>query len=154
VNSETLNIKAIYDSIVEAISYLSGIEKVLLTADIDTSSVFVSDKLSIVTILSNLITNAVKYRRDNVESYVKFSFKVVGGIATIIVEDNGEGIPEDKFQQVFEMFYRNTNKTEGSGLGLYIVKQNVAKLNGKIELESKTGEGSKFTVTIPNMNTD
>lgn len=153
VNCETLDIKAIYDSIIEGISYINGFESVTFTTEIDTEHTFVSDKLSIVTILSNLITNAVKYRRENVASFVRFTFKLIGDSALLIVEDNGEGIPEDKYQQVFEMFYRNTNKSEGSGLGLYIVKQNVAKLEGVISLESKLGVGSKFTVTVPNKYT-
>ncbi len=150
VNCELLDIKAIYEGIVEGISYIDGFDSVAMIAEIDSEQKFASDKLSIVTILSNLITNAVKYRREQVASFVKFVFRIEGPNAVFTVEDNGEGIPEDKFQQVFEMFYRNTNKTEGSGLGLYIVKQNVIKLEGTITLESKPGVGSKFIVVVPN----
>ena len=66
------------------------------------------------------------------------------------VEDNGEGIEESKLPHIFDMFYRATEKSEGSGLGLYIVKKVADKLEASILVESQELEGTTFKVTIPN----
>jgi signal transduction histidine kinase len=65
------------------------------------------------------------------------------------VEDNGQGIALENQDKIFEMFYRASIGTSGTGLGLYIVKEAVAKLNGEIKVSSVPGDGSKFTVFLP-----
>ena len=150
VNLEPLSMQTIYNEVLESISYIKGHETIQHISEIDSNTIFASDKIRITTIISNLINNAIKYRRHIPDSYVKFTFKANGKEGVITVEDNGEGIPENKFQLIFEMFYRNSNSAEGSGLGLYIVKQNASKLNGTVDLKSTPGQGSKFTITIPN----
>ena len=70
--------------------------------------------------------------------------------AIIVIEDNGIGIPVDLQQRVFDMFYRATESSEGSGLGLFIVKETVERLGGAIELASVPGEGTTFRLVIPN----
>ena len=67
----------------------------------------------------------------------------------IVLSDNGTGIAPDIQKKVFEMFYRGTNTSKGSGLGLYIVKNAVKKLSGSILLESKEGEGTTFSIDLP-----
>ena len=57
---------------------------------------------------------------------------------------------KDQLEKIFKMFYRVSSKVMGSGIGLYIVKEVIVKLNGKIEVKSKLGEGSTFTLKIPN----
>ena len=66
------------------------------------------------------------------------------GRISILVKDNGPGIPSDRIKQIFEPFY--TTKEEGTGLGLYITKQLVEKNGGKISVKSKIGEGTKFVL--------
>jgi signal transduction histidine kinase len=66
------------------------------------------------------------------------------------VKDNGEGIPDHLKDKVFEIYYRANNKTSGAGLGLFICKEAVRKLKGTIELETKLGQGSTFSVNLPN----
>ena len=68
---------------------------------------------------------------------------------TFSVEDNGDGIAEDHQDKIFNMFYRASEKASGSGLGLYIVKETLEKMNGTISHQSTLGKGSLFTVTIP-----
>lgn len=102
-------------------------------------------------ILNNLISNAIKYRRHSRRSsYVKIVAKVTPDKASIIIEDNGIGIAQSKVNKVFDMFYRASEASEGSGLGLYIVKNVVEKMNGSILLTSKEKTGSTFTIDIPN----
>ena len=68
--------------------------------------------------------------------------------------DNGIGIEKDKLARIFEMFYRATEQSDGSGIGLYIVKNAVEKLGGSISVESKIGSGTIFTILLPNRLTE
>ena len=111
---------------------------------------FRSDDISIKIILNNLLSNGFKYqKKDSDNKLVSLNIKVANNLATIIVSDNGIGIPEKNLKDVFSMFFRGANDEIGSGFGLYNVKDALGKVNGKIEVESKENEGTTFTVTIP-----
>jgi signal transduction histidine kinase len=100
-------------------------------------------------ILGNLISNAVKYHNINQPSpYIKVIFNKLGDRIEISVEDNGHGIPKDSLEKIFQMFYRANANTEGTGLGLYIVQEALAKINGKISVTSDYGKGATFTVLL------
>lgn len=114
------------------------------------SSKFRSDDISIKIIINNLLSNSFKYqKKDNEDKQVSLSINVESGVAKIVVEDNGVGIPEQNLKDVFTMFFRGSHEEIGSGFGLYNVKDALGKVNGKIEVESTVNEGTKFTVTIP-----
>ena len=150
VKHEYVKIEEIYADIVESIGFMSGYGSLHHASSMDAASPFVSDETAIITILNNLITNAVKYRRPVNDSFVRFTYKCDSEKAMLQVADNGEGIPKDKTSLIFDMFYRNSVTADGSGLGLYIVKQNVQKLGGSIEVASEPGVGSTFTIWLPN----
>jgi signal transduction histidine kinase len=67
----------------------------------------------------------------------------------ITVEDNGRGIPAESMDKIFDMFYRATEDSKGSGLGLYIVKETVQKMGGKIHVKSALGAGTTFVLELP-----
>ncbi len=111
---------------------------------------FRSDDISIKIIINNLLSNAFKYqKKDSNDKQVSLEIKVESGTATIVVSDNGIGIPEQNMKDVFSMFFRGAHEEIGSGFGLYNVKDALGKVNGKIDVESVVNEGTKFTVTIP-----
>jgi signal transduction histidine kinase len=71
--------------------------------------------------------------------------------AVITVEDNGLGIPKDRLDKIYDMYYRaGNNKRQGQGLGLHIVLEIVKKLDGKIQVDSEEGKGTRFTIQLPN----
>lgn len=111
---------------------------------------FYSDKMKLQIILANLISNAIKYRDPLKESYMNIQIRLSTIAAEIVISDNGIGIPVKYQNQIFDMFFRATERSEGSGLGLYLVKQTVAKLEGEIIIESEQGKGTTFKVYIPN----
>jgi signal transduction histidine kinase len=109
-----------------------------------------TDKTRLTVILNNLISNAIKYHnKDNSSQWIKVNIFPSGKDLNIVVSDNGLGISKEQQSRIFEMFYRGTEKSNGSGLGLYIVKETIEKMNGSIQVESKEGIGTSFTVTIP-----
>jgi len=81
---------------------------------------------------------------------LKIKVSVTVTHATIIFEDNGIGINQDLQEKVFNMFFRATEKSEGAGLGLYIVKEAIDKLGGTIEMKSTFGQGTQFTMRVIN----
>ena len=102
-------------------------------------------------LFNNLIINAIKYNKP--EGKVGVTVTSEQNEIIITVEDTGVGIPEDSRVRIFERFYRvdkgRSKKVGGTGLGLSIVKHIVNYYNGSIELQSKIGEGTKFTVRLP-----
>lgn len=106
------------------------------------------DQIRIEQIIDNLLVNVVKYAPGRP---VRVSLGRVGGIATLVVDDQGPGIAEDKQQTIFERFERGDASTSagGLGLGLFIVKEIVDGQGGSIRVESRVGEGARFIVELP-----
>ncbi|NVJ49322.1 MAG: response regulator [Gammaproteobacteria bacterium] len=109
------------------------------------------DKVKVAQILINLLGNAVKFTLPSTQ--VSLELSCVQQQLIISVADQGEGIPEQELKNVFKPFHQLPNKqqnvTQGSGLGLTIVSELCAFLDGSVALESEVGVGSRFTVSIP-----
>jgi signal transduction histidine kinase len=111
----------------------------------------VADRAGLKQVLINLLDNAIKYNREGGAVTVRLD---VGGQGVVVkVADTGEGIPAQDLPHVFEKLYRVERRqgryVEGSGLGLSIVQRIVEQHGGGISVESRVGEGSTFTVTLP-----
>jgi PAS domain S-box-containing protein len=102
-------------------------------------------------VTSNLISNAVKYTPAS--GQVRIGYQIENNILTFWVADSGIGIPSNELESLFTKFYRATNarkeRAQGTGLGLYIVKQSVEMLGGQITVQSQQDVGTTFTVVIP-----
>ncbi len=147
-----VNIKEITDDIVLYLKQNPDYEKITVSLDICQVCVFFSDSFRIKVILQNLISNAFHYHDKNKSvNEVKIMFKSNKEKAYFEIWDNGIGIPEAYQQKVFDMFFRANTHTKGTGLGLYIVKDAIDRLNGEITLQSKENEYTKFSITIPNL---
>lgn len=145
-----IDISAMVQDIFENVCH-SPTSKVVCTHESHGSTVFYSDQKRVLSVLNNLISNAVKYsRKGHTESYVKVKIETDDNWCVIVVEDNGEGIPYEHQEKVFNMFYRASTTSTGSGLGLFICFEVIKKLEGQISLKSVPGQGSIFRVAIPN----
>lgn len=114
----------------------------------DNSNLILGQKDKFLQIAINIIENSIKYSNDNTKIDVKsFSSK---SYYYFKVKDNGIGIPKEDLPRIFERFYRvdKARKSGGTGLGLAIVKHIVKTFGGKIEVDSKVGEGTEFTLKI------
>ncbi len=117
---------------------------------LEQTEVFRSDEAVLKIVLNNLLSNAFKYQRSTSDSkFVDLNINVQKGTATITVKDNGIGIDQSHINDVFNMFYRATSESTGSGFGLYNVKDALRKLSGDIKVSSQLGQGTEFKVTIP-----
>ena len=135
----------------ERMQFMPGYERIRKDIFIDGESPFYSDHYRLSLILNNLISNAIKYSDPQKEnSFIHISITLREDKVLLIFKDNGIGIENGYIQKVFNMFFRATEKNEGAGLGLYIVKEAVEKLGGTIELESQVGKGTMFKIELPN----
>lgn len=123
---------------------------VSFSLEVSGSTKIQSDKYRMDTLLKNIIGNAAKYRKTGEnEHWVKVSISSLNNQHIIRVSDNGTGITEKSMPKIFDMFYRGSSSVSGTGLGLYICKEIVVRLEGTIEVESVYGVGSSFTITVP-----
>lgn len=98
-------------------------------------------------ILLNLTSNAIKYSDGNKEAFIEYTQEVIDGYSVLVVKDNGIGIDLEKHKDevfgLYKTFHSNENST---GIGLHITKNQIEAMGGKIEVESKVGEGTTFKV--------
>lgn len=109
-----------------------------------------TDRTRLRIILHNILSNAVRFQKSDVPTppSITVSSRKIGDLLLIQIEDNGEGIPVDQQRDIFRMFYRGSEKSSGSGLGLYIAKEAATRIGGNISVQSSAGKGAIFTVKI------
>lgn len=109
---------------------------------------FYSDHWRLKVILNNIISNAIRYRNGR-EPIINVNVTVEDDVAKVVIEDNGKGIEKEHLPNLCKMFYRATDDGAGSGLGLYIVKEAIDKLEGTITIQSEFGKGTTVGLVIP-----
>ncbi|PTB97947.1 hypothetical protein C9994_00550 [Marivirga lumbricoides] len=151
IEYQSIKLDDLLDSIVHDIKYYDNSEKVKLIRMYDSDFEICTDVKRLHIILSNLVTNAVKYHNfhQDAEPYIKISAVKNTEYYEIHVEDNGLGIPEEFHSKIFDMFFRAHQGSQGSGLGLYIVIDTLNILNGKISFTSKLRKGTIFKIQLP-----
>lgn len=147
--------KGIVDETISFYRFLPGFDMINFEVSITGDNQVYSDPFRLRIILNNLLSNAIKFRDESKpQSFVKINVRSSWENLYITVEDNGIGIQEEHAKNVFGMFQRFTEFSEGSGLGLYIVRKAVDQLKGKISFSSLFGSGTLFNLVIPNMGSN
>jgi len=137
------------EEVLDNLSFSEVAKGIKITLDINPELIVFTDAGRLKVILNNLISNAYKYHRFDIQSpFIAIRAFAGGKGIQIEIEDNGIGIEEEHHKKIFEMFYRASENSEGSGLGLYIVKETLEKIGGTISVSSIKGEGSTFTVVL------
>ncbi len=120
--------------------------------DVGLLPVIAADGLQMGQLLQNLLSNAMRYARPGVPPQIRVrSEPRPGRQVAIIVEDNGRGIAQEHLASLFKPFFRpqEADQTDGMGMGLAIVRRIAERHNGMVTVDSQPGEGSKFTVVLP-----
>lgn len=147
---EKINLQHLIDQTFTDLNYLKGANEISRDVKIEGIE-FYSDPWRMGEIFRNLISNAIKYRDfSKNDSFIRISIKIASDRTTILFEDNGIGISKANLTKIFEMFYRASEQSDGSGLGLYIVKNAVDKLGGILKVTSEIGKGTSFELKLPN----
>jgi len=147
---EPLRIQSIVETVITGLHYLDckdfSINECILASD---EGIFLCDKSRLSIILNNLISNSIRYRHPARKPEVEIKVLKTRDQLEISVSDNCIGINEQHLDKIFNMFYRTSDHSTGSGLGLYIVKETVKKLSGTIEVKSVVNQGSTFRISLP-----
>lgn len=147
---EQIDFNKLLQEVIADVKFNKGAKEIQLRYTPDTSFSFFSDYTQLKIILGNLVGNAVKYHQvEQADPFIAVRFFFKQNELIIEVEDNGTGIAKQYQEKIFNMFFRASTQSEGTGLGLYIVGEAVAKLQGKIKVTSEVGKGSTFTVSLP-----
>ena len=102
-------------------------------------------------IIDHLVDNSFKFRnKKQLYPFCEITGSKMKSFTLIKIKDNGRGISQEHLEKIFIMFHRATADVLGSGLGLFIVKSIVDKIEGEIQVFSKIGEGTEFLIFIPN----
>lgn len=151
IKSELVNFDTLLSDILLELAQGNEYNVVKTSFAIYGESPFYSDLFRLKTILRNLISNAIKYARKEAESTVHIKVTIDSNFCEIAVEDNGQGIRQSELERIFDMFHRANESSDGSGLGLYIVKELIDKLGGNIKVSSTYGKGSVFMLQLPSL---
>ena len=150
VVAEPVEVRAIFREVLENMRYYPNADAINITLDIPHEVVVTSDPMRLQIIFGNLITNAIKYhdyRKAN--PFIHIGYEQSESSLSVRIQDNGSGIHEESLPRIFEMFYRGNGNSQGSGLGLYIVKEALDKIGGRIEVSSAHGVGTTFVIQLP-----
>jgi signal transduction histidine kinase len=147
---EPLRIQPIIDGVISGLRYLESSEYNLQESVISKDEgVFLGDKSRLTIILNNLISNAFRFKHPARLPEIIVKVHIIGPELEITVSDNGIGINEHHLDKIFNMFYRTSDHSAGSGLGLYIVRETVKKMKGSIEVKSTVNQGTTFRISLP-----
>lgn len=151
---KTINIRETVKNIYDDMRFSTN-TMIELEANFNSVSNIVTDIYRFETIIKNIINNAVKYSNPNIKNpFIKFNIEENNNSYIINISDNGQGIKEEHVDKIFNMFFRATSNSVGTGLGLFIVKEAVEKLKGEIKVTSKLNEGTTFIIQLPKIYKD
>lgn len=150
VKCEPVDFQQLLEPIFEALRPKDDSSSIQTSIKIEAEGEFLSDHFRLKTIFNNLLSNAFRYYDPTKDApFIEVSIVQDMQFAHLTVKDNGIGIEEKYLDKIFQMFYRASQKSQGSGIGLYIVKESIEKLGGSIEVQSEIGVGTSFTLKIP-----
>jgi signal transduction histidine kinase len=150
INTSEVGLEEVIQETTHNLSYIEVSKKVRVEIQPGCKLTVHTDAGRLKVILNNLISNAYRYHRfDQEDPYIIFDAEKTEDFVMIHVSDNGSGISSEHHEKIFDMFFRASVQSEGSGLGLYIVKETLQKLGGTIWVESTVGEGTRFSFAIP-----
>lgn len=148
--NEKVNLLELMQEVMDSLRFAEEVSSVKIKTDIPDDLILTTDKVRLRIILNNLIANALKYHDKHKENrYVHVQVNQQNNHYQINVEDNGIGIKSDHLPKVFDMFYRASENSKGSGLGLYIARETIKKMGGQITVQSAFGKGTHFQIILP-----
>ncbi|WP_017729846.1 PAS domain S-box protein [Nafulsella turpanensis] len=146
-----VNLGELVSSIFSKMQGMTESRNMFFQRDIEDIRGFVSDERLLAVIFQNLVENSIKYKRQDVDPFVKVEIRKKEESDRIIIKvsDNGIGIDSNIQPKIFNMFFRGNERSSGSGLGLYILKNAVEKLGGRVTLYSVMYKGTTFKIELP-----
>lgn len=146
-----MNFHELLQDVLDGLRSVMGPQEPNLDVEIDQKHAFVQDEFRMRIIISHLISNAIKFKKpDQRAAKIHISFQNDANRAELRVKDEGIGILNKHIHKVFSMFFKTAENHDGAGLGLYIVKEALDKMEGSIDVRSREGQGTEFIIQLPN----
>jgi two-component system phosphate regulon sensor histidine kinase PhoR len=160
VKAEVIELQPLVNDVIASLAARASTHQVVLDNKVDRGTTVFADARRLEQMLNNLVENAIKFSSEDGHVAIRYESAASqenshenGVRDRIVVEDTGEGIPAQHLQRLFELFYRvdraRSRDLGGTGLGLAIVKHLARAHGGEVTVESKLGEGSRFTIELP-----
>jgi PAS domain S-box-containing protein len=150
IEREEVDIKALASAAYRAQNHLPNQERLEVQMEVKGNAKLFTDYTRLRSIVWNIIANSILYQRSNGKPKLLIKAFILKDKISLNFIDNGQGIEEEHLDKVFRMFYRASENSKGSGLGLYIVHEAVKRLGGSINIYSKPGEGTTVNLDLPN----
>jgi signal transduction histidine kinase len=144
---EQVSLAELVENAKDRLQYQDGFNLIKFHIEIDKTLTFKTDAILVSEALKALIINAIVFRGSE-EPFVRVKASLVDNCIDITVEDNGEGMTDEVKQKAFNIFYRGSEKSKGTGLGLYMVKKIVQRLKGSVHLK-QLAKGLSVTISLP-----
>jgi PAS domain S-box-containing protein len=144
-----IKLEELIGDVIESLENTPGFKGISISRKLSLGKPFYSDPKLMRSVLQNLLDNSAKYKSPEKKNEITIEAVETSTGVKVLISDNGIGIPDNYHAKVFHMFYRATNISSGTGLGLYIVKNSIEKLGGLIELESVEGQGTTISFSLP-----
>ncbi len=150
LSTQQFQLSTLLDDVFHQLAFVPGATRIVFENRIPENLLVLNDPARVKIIFNNLIENAIKYLdKQKPENVLKLEAHKKGSKTIVTVTDNGIGIRDEFLDKVFNMYYRATEASKGSGLGLFIVKETAGKIGGSVTVYSTFGEGTTFEVVIP-----
>ena len=155
--THSVNFNTLLDEIIQSLDKFYPVGKFTITRSIQVTRVYKFEKIVLRNLLRPLLENAFQYRQYIPEVFpaeasrhqVDITIFENDKFLVIRIQDNGVGIDEQSQHKIFDMFYKASSRSTGAGLGLFIVKSALQRMQGEIEVESDVGTGTTFTIYLP-----
>jgi signal transduction histidine kinase len=150
IKSDAIYLQAFLEEVLDNLKYIENFNRIKFQYNLDVP-VVQADHFLLKVIVSNLISNAIKYQKEYSGHTPEITLRSLKTENTLLirVSDNGEGIAPENQARIFDMFYRGSRQSKGSGLGLFIAREAAQRMKGDITFQSEYGKGTTFTLTLP-----
>ncbi len=146
---DAFNISELINEIINELAYWPEFKKVCIYNEVDQDTEISTDRARLKIVLNNLISNGLKYADfDKNQPFIKIELAAEGNSHVLKISDNGIGIEKEYLSKIFDMYFRASERSQGSGLGLFIVKEAMNKIGGKISIKSEKDRGTEFTINV------
>lgn len=147
VNYQPISIYTLLQQACTALAYVDGYERIYFKLSVGSNLMVQTDPTLLIEVVKAIVSNAITFRSDK-SPVITLSAEQKDNLMHIVVEDNGEGIVPEMIDQAFKMFFRGSEKSKGSGLGLYMAQRIMMRLQGNIQLIPQA-VGLKVVISLP-----
>jgi len=152
VKAEKFLLKKLIEEVIAELAFWSEASRIDYINNVPEDTMLQTDKSRLKVVLHNLISNGIKYAdASKSSSWIRFDCIKEARFWKLTIRDNGIGIREEYLDKIFNMYFRATELSKGSGLGLFIVKETLRKINGEIHVGSEHGAYTSFEITLPDI---